>query len=59
MKMIDPALAHEEEVRPFIDAHIQQDLQNISKCCAQSVDDSILLVHDVIIRMKGGKMCVH
>jgi len=52
--MIRPNLPRVEDVRPFIDAHIQLDLQQIAQCCAESTDDCILLLHDVINRMKQG-----
>ncbi|KAF6041607.1 hypothetical protein EB796_000120 [Bugula neritina] len=51
-QMIRPNLARVEDVRPFIEAHIQLDLQQIAQCCAESTDDCILLLHDVINRMK-------
>ena len=54
LKMILPVLNSQEDVRPFLVAHIQLDLQNIAKCSAQSTDDCMLLIHDVINRMKGG-----
>ena len=53
-QMIRPNLVREDDVRPFIDAHIQLDLQQIAQCCAESTDDCILLLHDVINRMKQG-----
>ncbi|KAF6032078.1 hypothetical protein EB796_009578 [Bugula neritina] len=51
-RIIQPNLVREDDVRPFIDAHIQLDLQQIAQCCAESTDDCILLLHDVINRMK-------
>ena len=52
-KMIQPSLVRDDDVQPFLDAHIQLDLQHIAKCCATSTDDCILLVHDLINKMKG------
>jgi len=48
-----------EDVRPFIDAHIQLDLQQIAQCCAENTDDCILLLHDVINRMKQGIYAIY
>jgi len=53
-RIIQPNLVREDDVRPFIDAHIQLDLQQIAQCCAESTDNCILLLHDVINRMKQG-----
>mgnify|MGYP001794497566 CR=1 len=46
--MIKPALVRDDDVMPFLDAHIQLDLQHISQCCGESIDDCLLLLHDVI-----------
>jgi len=50
--MIDPKLNSPEEIRPFLEAHIQIDLQQISQCCGKNIDDCILLLHDVIERLQ-------
>ncbi|XP_067936897.1 E3 ubiquitin-protein ligase rnf213-alpha-like [Watersipora subatra] len=52
MSVFHPQLAHSDHVQPFLEAHINLNLQQISQCCAQSLDDSILLLHEVIYRMK-------
>ena len=57
-KMIQPSLVRDDDVQPFLDAHIQLDLQHIAKCCATSTDDCILLVHDLINKMKGDNIII-
>ncbi|XP_067940321.1 E3 ubiquitin-protein ligase RNF213-like [Watersipora subatra] len=54
MLIINPALSCLEEVAPFLEAHIQIDLQQISECCGENIDNCILLLHDVINRMREG-----
>ncbi|XP_067937583.1 E3 ubiquitin-protein ligase rnf213-alpha-like [Watersipora subatra] len=55
LDMIQPALVREEDVIPFLDAHIQLDLQHIARCCACSNDDCVLLLHAVIEKMSTGR----
>ena len=52
--MIQPRLLKPiDKIQEFLHEHIQLDLQHIATCCDLSVDDCLLLVHDVIKRMKG------
>ena len=52
--MISPPLGRTDNLQEFLYGHIQLDIQHIAKCSALSTDDTILMIHDVINRMKGG-----
>ena len=54
MPLISPELASVEDLGPFLEAHIQIDLQQIADCCGESTENCILLLHDVINRLKQG-----
>ena len=45
-----------DQVRVFLEAHIRVDIQNMSRCSGESGDDCILLLHELINRMKLGKV---
>ena len=54
--MIEPRLHSEEDIAPFLELHILKDLEHISISCGESVDNCILLLHDVLNNMKLGKV---
>jgi len=54
-KMIYPRLNSVDEVSSFLEAHIQVDLRQLSNLCGASADDCILMLHDVMQRMKQGR----
>ena len=37
----------------YLDAHIRLDIQHISQSCGSNRDDCILMLHEIINRMKG------
>ena len=55
MAMISPALKATDQIEPFLEAHIQRDLHQIAECYKQSTDNCILLLHNLINRMKQSK----
>ena len=50
-------LREDDHVRQFLEAHIQSDIQQISRSSGENVDDCILLLHELINRMKRGIVC--
>ena len=47
-----------DQIRAFLEAHILVDIQHMSRCAGESGDDCILLLHELINRMKRGKLLI-
>ena len=55
MGMISPPLESIDDLGPYLDSHIQKDLQQVAECYEQSTDNCMILLHNLINCIKQSK----